>query len=132
VVRVLRFFAFALVTLAFAGVASPAMPVAAQESVVDCGDEVATVRTAIETAVAGGAFANSKDGTALLGKVASAEGKLAEGKPADAAADLDDIRVKVTALLAAPKPKVDADAGQAILEATDAAIACLTPPAPVV
>ena len=68
-----------------------------------------------------------KDEAGLNGKVDAAERKLTEGKPADAAAALGGIRVKVEALLTAPTPKVDAAGGQAILDATTAAVACVQP-----
>ena len=120
-VRVLGLLAFALAALAFAGVASPVQSVAAQEAV--CGAELAAVRSAIVAADS----LSAKDEAGLLGKVDSAERKLAEGKPADAVAALNGIVAKVEALIAGGK--VDAGEGQAILAATQAAIDCIQPPA---
>ena len=122
-VRFLGFFAFALAALAFAGASAPVKSGSAQEPVVACGAELA----AVEAAVLAAGSLSAKDEAGLLGKVASAEGKVAEGKPADAVRALEGIVVKVAALIA--DGKVDAAEGQAILDATAAAANCVQPPA---
>ena len=122
VVRVLGFLAIAFVTLAFAGIAAPAKPVTAQETVAPCAAELA----AVEAAVLAADSLRAKDEAGLLDKVASAGRKVAEDKPGDAVAALTGIVTKAEALIAGGK--VDLAQGRAILAATDAAVTCIQPP----
>jgi hypothetical protein len=125
VVRFVRASALALALLTLAGAASlaptptPARPVAAAPA---CATELDALRAAIGAAT----FVNPKDRQGLLGKVASAEAKLEQGKPLDAAQALTDLVAKTETLVAQGKL---AAGGGAILAAAAAALACVTPPA---
>lgn len=69
---------------------------------------------------------DSKDEKGMWIKAKAAEAYVAEHKYADAIGKLDDIVTKVTDLLDAPKEKIDAMHGEAILDLTMDAIYCVS------
>ena len=86
---------------------------------------VAYVGVAQASITAATTFAHAKDQVALLGKADSASLKLDSGKFADAALVLTDMSAKVTELVGAAKPKLDAAEGATISADIAAASACV-------
>ena len=122
VVRFVRMSVLALALLALASAASLApiptlsRPAAAAPA---CATELGALRAAINAA----AFANEKDRQGLLGKVESAEAKLAQGKPLDAAQSLTAVAAKTETLVA--QGKLPAGDAANIQAATAATLACV-------
>lgn len=69
---------------------------------------------------------NSRDEQGMWSKAMAAESYVAEHKYADAIGKLDDIVTKVSDLLDAPKEKIHAMDGEAILDLTMDAIYCVS------
>jgi hypothetical protein len=101
----------------------------AEASVASCESELNALQSVIE----GASFTGRKaatDEAGLLGKVAEARAKLAEGKPTDAVRKLEDIRTAVTALStpdAGGKTKLDPADATRIVAAVEAAERCVQP-----
>ena len=83
---------------------------------------------AVRSAVGGVTFLSrqaAKDEAGLLTKLDAAQAKLDEGKFEDAVQKLIDFKNAVIALRDAGKPKMSAEDAQTLLDAADAAIACI-------
>jgi len=122
VVRFVRTSVLALALLALAGAASLA-PVPTLSRPAAAAPACATELGALHAVINAAAFANEKDRQGLLGKVESAEAKLAQGKPLDAAQSLTAVATKTETLVA--QGKLPASDAANIQAATTAALACV-------
>ena len=115
VVNVLRVLAFALLALPLL-LGSPA----ASAQGTTCETQLTDLRAAIDAATL-----SAKTRTGLLGKLDAAELKLEQGKTADAGQKLTDLKNSVIAQRDAGK--ISPKDAQAIIDAADAAIGCISP-----
>jgi hypothetical protein len=96
------------------------VPLAASAQVTPCGAQLDALRAAINAAPS----LSDKTRVGLLDKVANAQVKLEQGKTADAVGKLTDL--KKTVITQRDAGKITSEDGAAILNATDAAIACIS------
>ncbi len=121
-VRVLRMFVLVLAALS---VLTLAVSARAQDAA-DCQTQIEALITATGNAAFTGQNA-AKDEAGLVGKLTSANNKLAQGKVFDAVQALTQFRDKVVTLQT--QGKIGSGDAQALIASADAAIACVQPPA---
>ena len=114
--QALRVLALVLLALPLLFVSPPA-----SAQVTPCGAQLEALRAAVNTAPS----LSEKIRVGLLGKVADARVKLEQGKTTDAVQKLTDI--KTTVIAQRDAGKISLEDVTAILNAADAAIACISP-----
>jgi len=114
--QALRVLALVLLALPLLFVSPPA-----SARVTPCGAQLEALRAAVNTAPS----LSEKIRVGLLGKVADARVKLEQGKTTDAVQKLTDI--KTTVIAQRDAGKISLEDVTAILNAADAAIACISP-----
>jgi hypothetical protein len=97
--------------------------VASATTVDECQGRLMTLRD--NTLAAQASFTSQKDVEGLVAKVDAASAKLAAGKSTDAVAKLVDFQTTLHTLAAAPKPKVDPAAAEALSAEAQDVIVCI-------
>ncbi len=88
-----------------------------------CQSQLTTLRA--DTVASQSSFTNAKDFNGLVAKLDAAAAKLQVGKNADAIQKLVDFQTTLNALASSPKPKVDAEVAQRLVQGAQAVIDCI-------
>jgi hypothetical protein len=96
---------------------------ASATTVDECQGQLMTLRD--NTLAAQASFTSQRDVGGLVAKLDAASAKLAAGKNSDAVAKLVDFQTTLNTLAAAPKPKVDPAAAQALSAESQGVIVCI-------
>jgi hypothetical protein len=114
--RVLTIAATAVVAASLSGVPAQAMS----------GEDCSTTIAQLQQATVEAESLSDRSEAALLGKAASADEKLAEGKLDDSLLKLDDFQADLDALAGAAKPKITGTDYRALSDARQLATDCVT------
>ncbi len=88
-----------------------------------CQSQLAALRA--DTVASQSSFTNAKDFDGLVAKLDAAAAKLQVGKNADAIQKLMDFQTRLNALASSPKPKVDAQVAEGLVQEAQAVIDCV-------
>jgi len=88
-----------------------------------CQSQLTTLRA--DTVASQSSFANPKDVDGLVAKLDAAAAKLQVEKNTDAVHKLVDFQTTLNALASSPKPKVDAEVAQRLVQEAQAVIDCI-------